>query len=519
VSLNLGKAYLVGSGCGSIDLLTLKAFSLLQSAEVVIYDALVEGGLLDYAPAHCQRLNVGKRGGQPSLTQPEIDRLLVEHCQQGKQVVRLKSGDPFIFGRTTSEIQALRAAGIPYEVVPGISSAIAAPLLAHIPLTDVTLSRCFAVMSAHEPDELDWSTLANLDTLVILMGGQALPTIVERLIHRGKSTDTAIAVIRWAGQPQQQIWTGSLGSICHLTRGESLSPCVIVIGEVVRLRSYLQPDTLQPDTLQPSSLRTDDRLPLPLQNRTILVTRSAGQSSEFTRRLQAQGATVVEMPTLEITPPTSWEALDRTLGECSTFDWLILTSANAVEYFCDRLLALGLDGRSLAGVKIAVVGEKTAQSLRQRGLIPDFTPQTFVADALVTEFPEAVSGKKLLFPRVESGGRDLLVKEFSAQGAIMVEVPAYQSRCPEQIDPIALQALQMHQIDVITFTSSKTVQHFCHLVEAALGEAWRSALSDVCLASIGPQTSKTCQERLGRVDVEAVEYTLDGLLQALGVGV
>ncbi|MEB3293874.1 MAG: uroporphyrinogen-III synthase [Synechococcales bacterium] len=254
---------------------------------------------------------------------------------------------------------------------------------------------------------------------------------------------------------------------------------------------------------------------LPLTNCKILVTRSAGQSSEFTTRLQAMGATVVEMPTLEITPPSSWEALDRALAECATFDWLILTSANAVDYFCDRLLDLGFDSRNLAGIKIAVVGEKTAQSLRQRGLKPDFTPQTFVADALVTEFPEAVAGQRLLFPRVELGGRDVLVKEFSAQGAIVVEVPAYQSSCPAQIDAIALQALQTRSIDAITFTSSKTVQHFCRLVEIALGETWQDALSNVWFASIGPQTSKTCQEKLGRVDVEAVEYTLDGLLQAL----
>jgi uroporphyrinogen III methyltransferase / synthase len=235
-----GKVYLVGAGPGDVAYLTIKAQQLLIVAEVLVYDALVDEQLLQLVPENCQKFHVGKRGGIPSITQVEIDRLLVEQCQQGKQVVRLKSGDPFIFGRTTSEIQALIIAGCDFEVIPGISSALAAPLFASIPLTDPVLSRCFAVLSAHEPDELQWESLAGIDTLVILMGGRNLAEIVHRLERVGKSLQTPVAIIRWAGHPQQQIWTGTLGTIESICAGVSLSPAVIIIGEVVGLRDFLE---------------------------------------------------------------------------------------------------------------------------------------------------------------------------------------------------------------------------------------------------------------------------------------
>jgi uroporphyrinogen III methyltransferase/synthase len=505
-----GKVFIIGGGCGSIDYLTVRGYQLLTQADVIVYDALVDPSLLNLAPSSCRKVPVGKRGGQPSPKQAQIDRLLVDYCQQGQQVVRLKSGDPFIFGRTTSEIQALKAAGCDFEVVPGLCSALAAPLLCSIPLTDLVLSRCFAVVSAHDSDQLDWQSLANLDTLVILMGGQALPTIVDRLLHRGKSPHTAIAIIRWAGQPQERIWVGELATIIQQTTGETLSPCVIVVGEVVRWREFLQAHTRD----------HRDRLPsfttmLPLRGKTILTTRAASQASDFTGLLQAQGAAVIAMPTLAITPPSSWAVLDRAIAELPSFDWLILTSANAVDYFCDRLLALGQDLRHLAGVKIAVVGEKTAQRLASRGLHPDFIPPEFVADALVEQFPEPVAGKRLLFPRVETGGRDVLVKQLSAQQAEVVEVAAYQSGCPPTIDLQSLSALEQHRIDGVCFTSSKTVLHFCQLLERAIGPEWHHCLEGVILASIGPQTSTTCREQLGRVDVEAQPHTLEGLTQAL----
>jgi uroporphyrinogen III methyltransferase/synthase len=358
------------------------------------------------------------------------------------------------------------------------------------------------------------------------MGGQNLPEIVHQLLRHGRSRHTPVAVIRWAGTPKQQVWTAPLENIVEKTAGMSLSPAVIVIGEVVGLRDYLQPKEpefinsteekvlrIEFPTGDPHSVLSPQSslLEKPLAGKTILVTRSVGQSSQFSARLQQAGANTIEMPALEIGPPSSWEALDNAIANLSDFDWLILTSTNGIDYFFERLAAQGKDARALAGVKIAVVGEKTAQSLKQRCLQPDFIPPNFVADSLVEHFPEFLAGKKVLFPRVETGGREVLVKELTAKGAEVIEVAAYESRCPEQICPAALDALQLHAVDIITFASSKTVQNFYQLLEANGG----ANLDGVCIASIGPQTSKTCISLLGRVDVEAEEYTLDGLLQSL----
>lgn len=235
-----GQVYLVGAGLGEVGYLTVRAQQLLAKAEVVVYDALVDEQLLSLVPIACEKIHVGKRGGQPSWEQGAIDRLLVGKCLEGKQVIRLKSGDPFVFGRSASEIQALVEAKCSFEVVPGISSALAAPLLANIPLTDPVLSRCFAVLTAHDPDALDWEALTGIDTLVILMGGQNLPILLQKLEQHGRSPHTPIAIIRWAGQPQQQVWTGTITTILQQTSRQALSPCVIVIGEVVSLRPYLR---------------------------------------------------------------------------------------------------------------------------------------------------------------------------------------------------------------------------------------------------------------------------------------
>jgi uroporphyrinogen-III synthase len=254
---------------------------------------------------------------------------------------------------------------------------------------------------------------------------------------------------------------------------------------------------------------------LPLAAKTILVTRAAGQSSQFTRLLQQQGAQVLELPTLVITPPSSWAGLDAAIAQLAQFNWLILTSANAVEYFFDRLGSQLQSIDALGGTKIAVVGEKTAMVLRKRGCAPDFIPPNFVADSLVTSFPVPIAGQRILFPRVETGGREVLVQEFTQQGATVTEVAAYQSGCAATIDPSVLAALQAGKVDVVTFASSKTVRCFCQLVKQTIGPEWPLILKSVGVASIGPQTSETCIKLLGRVDIEAREYTLEGLTQAL----
>lgn len=341
--LKAGKVYLLGAGPGNADYLSVQGQRLLAQADALVYDALVDSLLLQQLPPTCEQWYMGKRGGAPSTAQSEINQLLVRLCQAGQQVVRLKSGDPFVFGRASSEIQALKAAGCSFEVVPGLSSALVAPLLAGIPLTDPVLSRGFGVFTAHDLDALDWEALSRLDALVLLMGGRQLSAICQRLISHGKRAETPMAVVRWASLPQQQIWQGTLLSMAQIVGTTPLSPGVLVIGEVVGLREYL--------AMPPAP-------PLPLAGKTILTTRAASQSSQFNQMLQAQGAQVIDLPALEIREPISWQAVDRAIADLSTFDWLILTSANAVNYFLDRLLHQGKDFRALATLKIAVVGKK-----------------------------------------------------------------------------------------------------------------------------------------------------------------
>lgn len=256
------------------------------------------------------------------------------------------------------------------------------------------------------------------------------------------------------------------------------------------------------------------RSPLKVSPITVLVTRSAGQASQFSELLRAAGAKVIEMPALEIRAPSSWQPLDQSILQLKTYDWLILTSANAVTFFLGRLSEVG-DPKDLEDLKLAVVGKKTAKVLSQYGYEPDFVPPDFVADSLVAHFPEKVAGLKLLFPRVESGGREILVREMVTDGAVVTEVPAYESGCPTKPDAGAIAALKSQQIDVMTFASSKTVRYTCRLLAQSLGENWKTYLDSVAIASIGPKTSDTCWELLGRVDIEATEYTLDSLTQAI----
>jgi uroporphyrinogen III methyltransferase / synthase len=509
----MSKVYIVGAGPGDVSFLTLRAQQILTQAEVLIYDALVDRGLLELVPETCVLVNVGKRGGQPSMLQSEIDALLVEYARTERTVVRLKSGDPFIFGRVTAEIDALTAANCDYEVIPGLSTALVAPLLAGIPLTDPVLSRGFAVITAHLPDDLDWDALARIPTVVILMGTRQLAEVVAQFLKHDRSINTPIAIIRWAGTSQQQIWVSDLGGIVTETEGFDLSPSVIVVGQVVRLREYINCDT----STSPISneLVLTHLHPSPLAGKTVLVTRAAGQASDFSQMLRSRGARVIEMPTLEIVPPSSWADLDREIDRLNTFDWLILTSTNGVEALFARLAVAGKDSRALAGVNIAAVGQKTAQSLQQNGITPDYIPPDFVADALVSNFPSDPHGQKMLFPRVETGGREVLVREFTNLGATVVEVAAYQSQCPQEIDTAVAMALQQQQIEIVTFASSKTVKNFCRLIGNSLPIDWQQ---QVCIASIGPQTSATCRELLGKVDIEATEYTLPGLVAALELG-
>ncbi|RMF20870.1 MAG: uroporphyrinogen-III C-methyltransferase, partial [Cyanobacteria bacterium J083] len=453
MSKTRGKVYLIGAGIGKLEYLTIAAQKILKRAEIVIYDNLVSAELLSLTPATCLCLEVGKRGGKPSTPQSQINQLLVSYYWQGKIVVRLKSGDPLIFGRAKEEISALKAADCRWEIIPGVSSALVAPLLAGIPLTDKNFSSCFTVLSGHAVEILNWQALAAIDTLIILMGGKNLAQITQNLIKAGKSPTEPIAIMRDVGSNKQKIWQGTLSDIVAKTQGIYLSPTIIVVGQVVRLKNIFNYSAINM---------------LPLSNKTILVTRAATQSSKFTNLLEKQGANVLEMPALAITPPSSWQDLDWAIASIADFTWLILTSANGVEYFMERLFKQGKDLRALSKIKIAVVGKKTAQILGKYHLVPDFIPPNFVADSLVANFPVPLKGQKILFPRVETGGREVLIEQLSSQGAEILAVAAYQSQCPPKIDISIWNALKKQSIDIVTFASSKTVQNFCRLVNDAL---------------------------------------------------
>lgn len=492
--MSSGRVYLVGAGPGKLSLMTLSAVELLKTAEVLIYDALVAPELLNLVSDECLKIDVGKRGGKVSTPQSQINQMLVAYCHQGKQVVRLKSGDPMIFGRANEEIEAMIAAQCNYSIIPGLSSAIAAPALAGIPLTDKQVSRHFVVLTGHQPENLDWEAIAKIDTIVILMGGSNLSEIVQQLLKHGRASQELIAIIRDASTWKQKVWLGTLKDIVEKVSNISISPGIIIIGQVIKQR-----------------FMSDS---LPLTGQTILVTRAASQSSEFTKLLEKQGANVLEMPALEITPPSDWQPLDEAIASLSKFNWLILTSANGVEYFFTRLTTLGHDLRALGSLKIAVVGKKTASTLKKYHLKADFIPPDFVADSLVANFPGSLTQQEILFPRVESGGRDVLVKELTNSGAIVTEVAAYQSQSPQTIDDSTKSALLAKEISIITFGSAKTVGNFKQLV-SKLEQDLPYLLENVLIAAIGPQTAQACRQLLGKVDIEAEEYTLEGLTEAI----
>ncbi|APB32448.1 uroporphyrin-III C-methyltransferase [Gloeomargarita lithophora Alchichica-D10] len=478
---------LVGAGPGSPEHLTLAARQALLQAEVVVYDTLVDPRILALLDPQVNTHSV------QGLSQAEINDLLIHYYHNQQRVVRLKSGDPFIFGKATQELQALTAANCTYHVIPGISTITGAATLAGIPLTDRDWGHTVGVFTAHAPELLDWSALARMDTLVGLMGVNYLTTVQTKLLQNGRDSDTPAALVYRAGQVGQTTWTGTLA---QLATQPAKAPSVLILGAGVKCRGLGQSH-------------------LPLQGKNILITRAAGSGSELEELLGQSGANVVSLPTLVVTPPPDWAPLDAALAQLEQFNWLILTSANAVDYFLKRLWHHQRDGRSLAHLKIAVVGEKTALNLQKWGLRADLIPPEFVADQLLTEFPQDCQDLRVLFPRVASGGREVLVQGLQERGAQVLEVAAYETGCPAEIRAFILDYLRQGLIDVLTFTSSKTVVHFWQLLAQAAPEQGQKWLNSSLIASIGPQTSRACERYFQRVDVAAKEYTLAGLVGAI----
>ncbi len=497
-----GRVYLIGAGPGDPGLLTQKGAQLLGQAEVVVYDRLANPVLIDrHVSPGAERIYAGKASNRHALSQEEINSVLVQKGLEGKTVARLHGGDPFVFGRGGEEAAALVAAGIPFEVVPGITSAIAAPAYAGIPVTHRGHNTSFTVVTGHEdPSKVEstiqWEGLATaVGTLVFLMGMENLALIVERLVAHGRPVDTPVALIRWGTWPKQEVLVGTLADIVSKASTASFKPpVVIVVGTVVGLRSQLR--------------WWDNR---PLFGKRVLVTRSREQASALSSLLREQGAEPVEVPVLEIVPPGSYDEMDAAIARLSGYDWVVFTSANGVRLFLDRLQALGRDVRALGSARLAAIGPATADELRRCRLKVDLVPAEYVAESVARELIAlGVQGKRVLLPRAEMA-RELLADELEKAGASVDRVVSYRTVPAGEISGVRGQ-LEAGEIDVVTFASSSTVSF---LAQGLGKEDTASLLSRTLVACIGPITADTARGLGIRVDVVAKQYTVAGLVDAI----
>ena len=474
--------FLVGAGPGDPGLLTVRAAELLATAEVVVHDRLTPAELRDLAPASAELVDVGKHPGGPADAQTRINELLVELGRTGRRVVRLKGGDPFVFARGAEEAMALSDAGIDFEVVPGVTSAVAAPSSAGIPVTLRGHSAWVTVVTGHEDPakgepEVDWEALGALGgTLVVLMGVKRWPEISARLVAGGRDPQTPAAAVRWGSRPEQRTLRGTLGS---LDLSDVRPPATVVVGEVaaVDLNWF------------------ESR---PLFGRTVVVTRTAEQAGELSVRLRRLGAEVLEVPTISVVEPADGgAALREAVARVADYEWVVLTSPNGARRFCAELR----DGRDLAGVRLAAIGPGTADVLAAHHLVCDLVPDRFVAEGLLEVFPAPSGRGKVLLARAEVA-RDVLPEGLAADGWDVDVVTAYRTE-PAQV--AAETAEQVAAADAVTFTSSSTVTNF-----VATG-----APVPTVVAAIGPVTAATAQEAGLDVTVEAGVHTLDGLVDAL----
>lgn len=494
-----GRVYLVGAGPGDPGLITVKGMQALEQAQVVVYDRLVDPVLLNAVPEDAERIFVGKARGRQQLTQPEINQLLVDKASQGFTVVRLKGGDPFVFGRGGEEALELKANGLPFEIVPGVTSAIAGPAYAGIPLTHRGISTTFTVVSGSEdpskPEStIPWKVLAkNGGTLVVLMGWASLEKILATLQQEGLPSTTPAALVQWGTWSEQQTVTGNIDNILVKGQEARLTPPVItVIGEVVNLREELA--------------WFDKRT---LFGKRVLVTRSRSQASRLCTLLEQAGANPVELPTIQIGPLEDFSEMDATLKNLADYQWVIFASANAVGSVFERLELQGKDARTLAGTTVGAIGPATAQALSRRGINADFVPSRPVSEAVLKELSgRDWQGISVLLPSADIG-RDELEKGLTEMGAKVNRLAAYRNVPVEGVSGLAKKAF-LDGVDIVTFTSSSTVRN---LVEMLDGD--RTALEASFIACIGPVTSGTARELGLRVDLEATEHTVEGLVDAL----
>ncbi|MGE5595414.1 MAG: uroporphyrinogen-III C-methyltransferase [Hyphomicrobiales bacterium] len=484
-----GHAWIVGAGPGDPGLITVAGVRALAAADVVLYDALSSPALLREARPGAEFVYVGKRAGEHAMSQAEIEALMVSRAKAGANVVRLKGGDPFVFGRGSEEALACREAGVPFTIVPGISSALAAPAYAGIPVTHRGLSTNFLVVTGNESGDetpsVDWEAAARAETLVILMGVRTLRSNMERLVAAGKPGSTPAACVRWGTRPDQQVLTGTIADIADRAEAVRLqSPVVTVVGQVAGLAEKLAWFA-----------------PGPLAGRRIVVTRARAQASDLAARLDALGAHVIEAPVIATRPLPENIPVECVAG---CWDWIVFTSANGVEAFFLALDNAGIDTRALHGAKVASIGGATTAALAVRGVRPDFVPSRATSDVLAGELPR-VNGARIYLP-VSNLTDDRLVNALRKRGGKVDKAAAYET-IPQPLDAERLR--EVAEADAVTFTSASTAKYLAR----ALGDA--RLPEGAKLVSIGEQTSKAVRECFGRVDREAAGPSLDALIEAL----
>lgn len=496
--------FLVGAGPGDPLLLTLKGAKAIAEADVLVYDRLAHPRVLQHARDDAELVYVGKTSDRHTMKQDEINQLLVDLARQGKTVARVKGGDPFVFGRGGEEAEALVEAGIPFEVIPGITSAISVPAYAGIPVTHREHTSALGIITGHEDPLKDSSSLnyehlaKGLDTLVFLMGVGNLADISGQLMKHGKPAETPAAVIEWGTRPEQHTVTGTLADISEIAEQDNIKPpAVFVVGDVVRLREKLRWFDLQP-----------------LFGKHVVVTRAREQASELTAHLERLGAGVIEFPVISCRPLSTLaelSVLDETIERIEDFDWIVFTSVNGVNFFFDRLFELGSDVRALAGIQIGAMGEGTRKAIEDRSLSVDFTPTRFVGESFVAEFPEKRKGVRVLIPRAREA-RELIPDQLRKAGCEVEVVPCYRTVASDAKAAELRLMIAAGTVDIVTFTSSSTVKHFLKLVRTdpdfALPET-------VKFASIGPITSKTMRDAGLTVHAEAERHTIPGLVEAV----
>ena len=499
--MSVGKVFLVGAGPGDEGLITIKGKHCLEIADVVVYDQLANAQMTRFSRPNAELIFVGKRSGSFVLSQDEINELLIEKAQEGKIVVRLKGGDPFVFGRGGEEVLALSAAKIPFSIVPGVTSAVGVSAYAGIPLTHRDRASTISIVTGsvgNAPDSLpiDWQELARWPgTLVFLMGARKLKSIAENLIRYGKKPETPVAVIQWGTLPKQKTWTSILGKIVQTTDKQTIKPpALTIVGDVVALKDKL-----------------DWYETLPLFGKNVVITRPEAQSAGTRELLLEKGATPFSFPVIKTYPPDSWNLLDDAISRLDSYDGLIFTSVNGVRFFIKRLHSLDKDIRELKGIRLYAIGPKTAKAVEELGIKVDVVPENYVAESLLESIgKELVKGKRFLLPRATIA-RETLPNELRKNGAKVDIAPSYQTLPNKEIDREVLKKIMAGEIDVITFTASSTIDNFFKLA----GKDSLEALKKIVIACIGPVTAKTL-EKYGLVPtVVSKKYTVESMVLAI----